>query len=169
MQCLSFWQTHLYILLQNFFLYRTFWSLGTTLSAFNSLLTLISNNADSLHNTSLHPPTLRCTKQKTNKKIYKCYWPWIVASVLLLIRAGLRAPPRVPGLRLSKAPLQVQKRSHSLYCHVHISVILTTYQIDNKILKIIKKLQLRKNRGIFVTFCILSNGYKLPLLWYLLV
>lgn len=28
----------------------------------------------------------------------------MVASVLLLIRAGLRAPPRVPGLRLSKAP-----------------------------------------------------------------
>lgn len=59
--------------------------------------------------------------------------------MLLLIRAGLRAPPRVPGLRLSKAPLQVQKRSHSLYCHVHTPVILTTYQIDNKILKIIKK------------------------------
>lgn len=28
----------------------------------------------------------------------------MVASVLLLIRAGLRAPPRVPGLRMSKAP-----------------------------------------------------------------
>lgn len=28
----------------------------------------------------------------------------MVASVLLLMRAGLRAPPRVPGLRLSKAP-----------------------------------------------------------------
>lgn len=33
----------------------------------------------------------------------------MVASVLLLIRAGLRAPPRVPGLRLSKAPLQVKR------------------------------------------------------------
>lgn len=34
----------------------------------------------------------------------------MVASVLLLMSAGLSAPPRAPGLRLSKAPLQVQKR-----------------------------------------------------------
>ena len=41
--------------------------------------------------------------------------------MLLLIRAGLSAPPRVPGLRLSKAPLQVKgaDRLSAALCHTH--------------------------------------------------